>query len=90
MNEAAGSMGIISHKLLNTYSAHAHVEIPEELEGSWPYTKADGFKHKTKLCRFYETGMKNMPAGELEGLGIAEIRARYESGRIPPHFRIQA
>lgn len=64
-------------------------EVPKALEGMWPYTKADAIKHKTKLRRFYEIGMENMPAGELEGLSIAEIRARYESGRIPPQCRVQ-
>lgn len=60
--------------------------MPKELEGIWPYTKADAIEHKTKLRRFYEIGMENMPAGKLEGLSMAEIRARYESGRIRPSF----
>lgn len=63
-------------------------EVPEELEGIWPYTKADAIKHKNRLRRFYEIGMENMPAGELEGLSMADIRARYDTrGGIPPQYR---
>ncbi|KAG6358199.1 hypothetical protein INS49_014083 [Diaporthe citri] len=63
-------------------------EMPEALEGIWPFTKADAIRHKNQLRRFYEIGMKNMPAGELEGLSMADIRARYDTrGGIPPQYR---
>lgn len=65
-------------------------EMPQALEGMWPYTKADAIKYKDQLRRFYEIGMESMPAGELEGLTMAEIRARYDRrGGIPPQHRYQ-
>lgn len=63
-------------------------EMPEALEGIWPYTKADAIRYKNDLRQFYKIGMKNMPVGELEGLSMANIRARYDMrGGIPPQCR---
>lgn len=65
-------------------------EMPEELEGIWPYTKGEAIRHKNQLRQFYEIGMENMPAGELENLTMADIRARYDvRGGIPPQYRYQ-
>lgn len=76
-------------RLAIAYSyAFCREEMPEELEGIWPYTKADAIRHRNQLRRFYEIGMENMPTGELEGLSMAEIRARYDRrGGIPPQYR---
>lgn len=64
--------------------------MPEALEGMWPYIKTDTIRHRDRLRRFYEIGMENMPAGELEGLSMADIRARYDRrGGIPPQCRDQ-
>lgn len=63
-------------------------EMPKELEGIWPYTKGEAIRHKNQLRQFYEIGMENMPAGELEGLSMADIRARYDTtGGIRPQCR---
>ncbi|KAK7722858.1 hypothetical protein SLS63_009132 [Diaporthe eres] len=66
-------------------------EMPEKLEGIWPYTRADAIRHRNQLREFYEIGMENMPAGELENLTMADIRARYDTrGGIPPQYRYDA
>lgn len=76
-------------RLAIAYSnAFCEGEMPEALEGIWPYTKADALRHKNRLRQFYERGMENMPAGELEGLSMADIRARYDTrGGIMPQCR---
>ncbi|KAG8166097.1 hypothetical protein KVR01_004649 [Diaporthe batatas] len=62
-------------------------EMPPEMEGIWPYTKADAVKFEKECDKFWETGMENMPRGELEGLTMAEVRQAYENGRIMPQVR---
>lgn len=78
-------------RLAIAYSfAFCRGEMPEAMEGIWPYTKADAIRYKDQLRRFYEIGMENMPKGELESLSMAQIRARYNiRGGIPPQCRHQ-
>lgn len=64
--------------------------LPPEMEGIWPYTKADAVKYQKECDRFWEIGMENMPPGELEGLTMGEIRQAYGAGRIVAQVRYNA
>lgn len=62
--------------------------MPEQMQGMWPYTRADAVKYQEELRHFYEYGLENMPKGELEGLEMTVIWQLYKSGAIEPQYRI--
>lgn len=62
--------------------------MPEQMQGMWPYTRADAVKYKEELRHFYEHALEKMPKGELEGLEMTVIWQLYKSGAIEPQYRI--
>jgi hypothetical protein len=65
-------------------------KLPPEMDGIWPYTKADAVKYEKECNRFWEIGMENMPPGELKGLTMDEIRQAYRDGRLMSQIRWNA
>lgn len=63
-------------------------EMPPQLDGVWPYTKADAVKYQDQTFDFHKVGLDGMPKGELEGLAMVNIREWYKQpGGIPPQIR---
>lgn len=63
-------------------------QMPPDMQGMWPYTRADAVKHQEELRHFYEYGLENMPKSELEGLDLSLIWQWYHDGAIEPQYRI--